>query len=594
MRWLAQRFVDPAGLGLARDILESHRTVFLDARPGSGRIAAAMMLLRRLRSDSGAIHQLLIQEKEAGSPLDLGHIGDGDRAWLDLSDASGWSWKEIQGELSGLRHAVHERSAYLVVVLPDDYGDLQSFGQYRVTIEGPTVHDVLRQYLRMEGISVPDRLPDIQFFHDDRPLRDIPAFVQLIAEARKRAAGRGDFADWCGIAYQALSGREREVADAVAGLTLGPQRALLLATALLHGAHADCVHNASALLLETMEHPPDQSPVLEQAALDLRLSEIGAERDDLGNVRFRELGYDSAVRSYFWTHMPELRDPMRRWVGSIVGTAGLTEADRENLVVRFAEQCLPLRYQSAWASFVVQCTGPPTNVHRVRAAALVLQRGLRNEQSSRTFRRQIYEWSRNRQLSIQFAEVIIAACRDEMVVSHPDEALVRLHHVARRERGTRAFETIVALAASDRPFQRQMLSRLVARGPEASQWPADIGLFLELADPAALTEPGGLTELGAHSHPLIAEGAVRRQLADGWKLAFTNCSHQDWNPAAEKWLRWAAGDARNRDPLLDVLVEGSELRVGVVARLYGITRRQELPDDITELLLLKTSAGEMP
>lgn len=589
LQWLAQRFVHPAGLGRARDILESHRTVFLEARPGSGRIAAAKMLLWELRAGSGTIHELLIQEKkeEHRSALDTGHIGDGDRAWLDLSETSGWSWNEIQSEFSGLRYVVHERSAHLMVVLPDDHGDLPpEFGQYRVRIDRPPLHDVLRHYLRMEDISAPSPLPDIEFLREDRPLRDIPAFVRLVVEARKKAAGHGDFTRWCGIAYQAWSGREKEAASAVARLTEGPQRALLLAAAMLHGAHADCVNSASVALLSTIGHPSDEVPMLEHAALDHRLTEIGAELDHLGNVRFRELGYDPAVRAYFWTHMPELRDPIRRWVVSTVDAADLTEADRENLVVRFAEQCLPVRYQSVWASFVKQCADEPTN-RRMRAAALVLQRGLRDERSSRTFRRQIYDWSCSN-LRSQLAEVIIAACRDEMFVSHPDEALVRLHHMARREKGTRAaFETVVALAGSDRRFLRQMLGRLVDRGPDARQWPTDIGLFLELASPAALTEPG------LRNYPLIGESTVRRQLTDGWKLVFADCSHQDWSAAAWKWLRWAADDARNRHPLLDVLIEGSEQRIDVVARLYVMARRQEFPGDIGELVLLKTSPAEM-
>jgi hypothetical protein len=587
LRWLAQRFVHPTGLGLARDILQSHRTVFLEARPGSGRIAAAQMLLWELRPGSSTIHQLWIQEKEEhGSPLDPGHIGDGDLAWLDLSATSGWSWNEIQSELSGLRHAVHERSAHLVVVLPDDHGDLQpEFGQYRARIDRPPVHDVLRHYLRMEGIPAPDRLPDIPFLHDDQPLREVPAFVQLIMEAREKVADSGDLADWCGIAYQAWSGREREVASDVARLTSGPQRALLLATAMLHGAHADCVYSASSALLSTMEHPSAQVPMLEQTALDHRFKEIGAETDDRGNVQFREIGYDPAVRAYFWTHMPELRDPIRRWVGSTVDAADLTEADRENLVVRFAEQCMPFRYQSMWVSFVEQCTERPTS-RRMWAAALVLQRGLRDERSSHTFRRQIYGWSRSN-LRSHLAEVIIAACRDEMFISHPDEALVRLHHVARREQGSLAFETVVALAGSDRRFLRQMLGRLVDRGPDAKRWPADIALFLELADPAALTDPG------VRACPLIAESTVRRQLADGWKLVFTSCPHQGWSPMAEKWLRSAAEAMRDRRPLLDVLIEGSEQRTDVVARLYVMTRRREFPDDLSELVLLKTSPVEM-
>ncbi len=55
--------------------------------------------------------------------------------------------------------------------------------------------------------------------------------------------------------------------------------------------------------------------MLERATLGERLSEIKAELDVSGNVRFTTLGYPSAVRAYFWTDLPELHDHIQDWVG---------------------------------------------------------------------------------------------------------------------------------------------------------------------------------------------------------------------------------------------------------------------------------------
>lgn len=586
LRWLAQRFVHPAGFGRARDVLESRRTVFLDAPQGSGRITTAKMLLWELRPDAENLQELLPQERESGFWLDLTHIGNGDRTWLDLSEADGPLWTDVHAELSSLRAAVHERAAHLVVVLPNEPRDpLPESDQYRVRIERPPAQEVLRRHLRLAGIPQPGQLPAGQFTGDNQPLREIARYVQLITDARERASGQGDLATWYADAYQAWRGQETEVAALMARLSHGPQRALLLATAMLHGGHADSVHNAAASFLRTVEHPRDESPVLERATLGHRLDEINAELDASGNVRFTTLGYDSAVRTYFWTHLPELHEHIRDWVGRTAGSANLTDAERQALVRRFTEQCLTDRYQATWVSLVKQCTAMRT-LGGMKAAALVLQCGLQDDAHGRIFRRQIYQWSRLDDLPDRLAEVITAACRDEMVVSHPDEALVRLHHVARRERGTLAREALVGLASGDRRLLRQMLSRLTDTSPERTKPPVDADLFLELADPAALTKAD------PRNHALMDDTDVLRQLTEGWNLAFANPSHEAWQPFATRWLIHAAKDGLHRHALLDVLVGGGGPHTSVLARLYAMTRGPELRQAVSDLLLEKINVAQ--
>lgn len=581
LRWLARRFVAPAGLGRARDVLEASRTVFLDGRPGSGRIAAAKMLLWELGNGADQPHELVLQEGDnAPGSIDRSHVGDGDLMWLDLSHVAGARWDEVHAELSSLRATVHDRDAHLVVVMPDKAGQFDSaLSRYRTEIQRPAVDEVLYRYLLVEEIPRPIRLPPLQFLDADRRMGDIPKYVDLIRRARDEHRD-GSFTTWCRDAYRALSGQTQDVAAQMAELAGGPQRALLLAVAMLHGAHADVVHHAGAELLRTVNQPED-GPLLERAPLDQRLRKIGAELDPSGGVRFEKLDYDAAVRSYFWTHMPELHDALRDWVRQTADSPDLSPPERADMVERFAEQCLNERYRSALVSLVEQWTAYPTTARKMEAAALVLELGLRDEKQGQSFRRQIYEWSRTNNLPDRLAEVIIVACRDEMMAKHPGEALVRLHHVARRERGTRARETLVGLVSGTLRLRRQMLARLTDPKFGAGRWHRDIDLFLELADPEAFTD------LGRRDHALIADDAIRLQLAAGWSLVFTRRPYEEWAPSVRRWLHVAAADERHRHALLDVLVRGAKSDISPLAWLYATTREQRSWVTLSSLVLQK-------
>ncbi|MEU9870127.1 hypothetical protein AB0C87_20005 [Actinomadura sp. NPDC048021] len=565
--WLRRRFVEPAGLGEAREILEVSHTVFIDGAPGSGRVAAAQILLQGLQSDAGQLHQLVPQDEENAPRIDHTHVGDGELIWLDLSALTGPRWEEVHAELSSLRAIVQERDAYLAVILPDETAALEpTLAPYRARIDRPAVAEVLVRYLQTEKIDRPIPLPPLRFLDAARRMSDIPAYVDLICRARDEHR-EGDFTMWSEAAFTAWSGQAQDVADQMATLVTGQERALLISVAMLHGAHADVVHRAGAALLDRAEHPPEDIPLLEHAFLDKRLHEIDARIDDSGAVRFTKLDYDAAVRSYFWTHMPGLHDTLRDWVVSTVDSPDLSPSERRDLVERFTDQCLlHERYRQIMVSLLNQLTALPTTGRKMEAAAQVLQRGLREEKQGRFFRRQIYDWSRISNLSIRMAELIIAACRDEMMTTHPAEALVRLHHLARRETGTRARDTLVALVEDAPRLRRQMLARLTEATFEPGKFPSDVTLFLEIAAP----EP--LTALGKRDHPLVAEKTIRRQLTHGWSLVFARLPYETWAPFVRRWLTVAVEEARHRDTLLDILVHGTGGDAILLSRFYEMTR----------------------
>ncbi|MDW6064390.1 hypothetical protein SAZ11_48665 [Streptomyces sp. FXJ1.4098] len=597
--WLWQRFVHPPGFGQARQILTDTSTVLLDGTPGSGRTSAALVLLHELRRDVGAFHELLPGE-EAESLLDPDLVGDEDRLLLDLSAADEPRWTGVLEELPSFRKTVLDHRAHLVVVLPAHRADrlAAELDRHRVEILRPRGLEVLLRHLRKDGLPQADRarsVPAVSGFLDTpRPMREIAEFAGFIVRAKAAARAGASFTDWCESARAALADRGPRVAKHVAALAGGPQRALLLTTAMLHGAHADAVHSATTLLMRTVDHPKDDRPLLEHADLAARLGEVSAGLTQRGAVHFKELEYDNPVRTHFWDHMPDLREHMCTWVGQTVELSDrvLSPDDRHLMVQRLADQYLRTGRCEELASLAEQWSAVPTTARRLRATAQALERGLLEERHSGFFRARIYNWSRNDRLGEPLAQVLVEVCAEVIAVQHPDEALVRLHHLARRERRTtRARDALCRLMQEDHRLRRRMLHRLVSR---PTSWPADIDLFLQTSDPTALTH------LGGRARSLLDETVVRDELIVGWGMLFGRLPVAAWEKHVRHWLHTACSDEHHRGPLLDVLVSGAAGRGEVFGALYASARRAELAapggrkhgSALTVLLLQKISTAQ--
>jgi hypothetical protein len=607
MRWHAQRFVHPRGFKEARDCLAAEgRTVLLEGPPGSGRPTAAKVLLWELRSELGEFHELTPQETaENGSSrhrLDLSELADGDGVWLDLSRVSDQLWNDVYDKLPQLRAAVLDHSARLVVVLPAPPEPLDlSLAQFRRRIEHPSPHDVLRRWLHMEGLPQPAdfaAIPGLATFSSPTATPgQIARYVSEVAQERDKHSGAGDLAAWCAAVDHASLARA-ELAKNIGGKITGfsaSQRALLLTTAALEGTHANGVNEAAATLLATIGHARGEASDLELEPLEHRINDIGATRDALALVTFNDPGYADAVWAYFWTELPELREKVRDWIGLAADSEYLTSLGRDALIRRFMGQCLVDSGPSMalWPTLVELWTRRNAPKHLVESAALIVQLGLHDETSGRAFRRQIYVWSRDASISGQLAEVIIAACRDEMALSHPGEALVRLHHLARRKPGSRALDTLGVLVGEDRWLLRYLLSRL-SGSSNAEFNRIDAELFIRFAETGALVVPK------AYGHPLLCERALRDQLIGGWRLAFGVLDPERWEPRAADWLRRAASDADYGDILLDILIAAGRPRPGEaagqsrpmeLAHILAMTRAPELPRDLTNRVLRKMNEG---
>jgi hypothetical protein len=173
-----------------------------------------------------------------------------------------------------------------------------------------------------------------------------------------------------------------------------------------------------------------------------------------------------------------------------------------------------------------------------------------------------------------------------MTETHPEEALVRLHHLVRRhpDRGD-IRDALVDIVYGNTRLLHLLLSRLIERHSERTE-EADAHIFLDIAHPAVLA-----------GRPLIAHDDVNRQLTAGWALAFTRLPAEEWISHARDWLGWAAEDNANRHALLNVLINGARRDAAVLPQLYGLAHRAPFRDLVADLVLEKICAaqgGELP
>ncbi|EQD81909.1 hypothetical protein N599_33540 [Saccharopolyspora erythraea D] len=463
LRRLAQRFVPPRDFGAATERLTRPGMVLLTGDPGTGRRAAAKMLLHDLGPDGGRFEELHDDPEISLSA----QIAAGGRYLLDLAATDEARFRSVQPELGSVRAALEQHEARLVAVLPRHHEHLlrDEFGDLVVGIGRPNGSRVLKQHLRADGIDFREgdlgmpELADYLASAAMRELRELSRLTRLASEADRG----GGFSSWLTQAINARKERGAEVAARVRDKRDAWSRALLLSTAMLTGCRSDAVFHAATLLLSVVGHTPDGTPALEQADLAERLTDIGVGVDRDQRVRFDTLAYDEAVLTHFWNNFPDLRLSYRTWIDKLVRLRLLGEADRGALVPRFAAHALRVgrpddlvHLVERWAERTE--SGRPSPHLPLAAEALTL--GLRHEEHGGHFRSQIYSWSRDQSLPQDLALVVVQVCADVLAPDHPDQALVRLHHLARRGRGVvraAARDALLGLVERDRRQLRRLL-----------------------------------------------------------------------------------------------------------------------------------------
>ncbi|WP_256103942.1 hypothetical protein [Streptomyces sp. ODS05-4] len=158
-------------------------------------------------------------------------------------------------------------------------------------------------------------------------------------------------------------------------------------------------------------------------------------------------------------------------------------------------------------------------------------------------------------LSDGLARVLTRACVQSLSVTHPDQALVRLHYLAVRpgEAAPEAREALLHLAGRDRRLYRLLIDRLRIRVHQ--------GLH------------------GSDRHLLLLTALLRSDRAPdpppwpdlflGWEAVFSQAPTDLWNPLVGDWLDAVADDG-TRTLALEVLVGATRGRAAALHRLYTI------------------------
>ncbi|KPI00564.1 hypothetical protein OK074_5811 [Actinobacteria bacterium OK074] len=588
---LAGRFVPPPGLRRARDRLRTSHTVLIDGVPGSGRRTAALMLLHELSAlptARGTLHELPnTSDDTTAAPLDPGDVNEGSLLLLDLSKIDAAQYVAAQGAFSDFRERLLHHGAHFAVVLPHHLGHLlrDELKRFKAEIRQPWAQRLLAAHLRHDGI-MPSATElggtELIAYLTQAPMSEVAGLADRIRCCRDMSPPDRGFPHWLAESLENQHNQSTRVAADIAASRSGRQRALLLSLAMFHGVTPGIVLQARDALLRILSHPPDDTPRLDRADLHAELSAIGAETRGDGRVRFGVPGYERAVRNHFWTYLPDIRTSLRTWFRDCLADPGLGPADRKEAVERFAEQSLRAGRPEDLTWLAEAWTSKKAPAGLLADAAQALALGLDDEQYGRHFRQQIYDWSTSAEPGRGLRQVLIVVCSQTMARSHPDQALVRLHHLARRSPGpvgTDARRALRHLVDGDHRLYRRFLDRL-GTGIGQGSWQVDRALFLELADPTRL----------------IGLRAVRDALRTCW-AGVLRAPAEDWATDLDRWLT-ASEDVRHRDLILRVLAGACSADVLTSGRLYRVALRWQRagrgPEhaDVLALLLRELNANQ--
>ncbi|MFC9329005.1 hypothetical protein [Kitasatospora sp. NPDC057015] len=547
--WLSRRFVPPPGYGDAAERLEDPGTaVLVSGAAGSGRRTACVVLLHHAGGRTDPFREVAADDDRPDEPA---RLAGGERVLIDLSSASDQELVDAQGLIASYWSKVEQIGGRLAVVLPREREHLlqSDLRQLLVRIGRPDGGEVLTRHLGRADVKVsPAELhrSAVGRLLAGSPMGELQRLCDLVVEARSQG---GRFDVWAAKAVAALLQRDDEVAEHIAALTDGRQRALLFTAAMLEEAPADAVFRLSTRLLTTLGHPEDERPRLDRTDLTQRLAELRVKVSQ-GRIHFDALAYGQAVRSHFWLYYPDLRAAFGAWVAeSVKGPPWLDQAERRNLVGRFTEQALRAGDVHVLTALVESWA---KEARLLPEAMAVLDQGLRDERWGAAFRMRIYDWSMETRLQPNLVRGLARICADVMAPHHPDQALVRLHQLARRESAGApryALEALLELAGGEGPLFEKLLGRVCEGMERRDPWRRDAGIFLRLVAP-------------------LPSEARREELVRGWRGVFAVAPVEVWSSGIGAWLSAARHRRDGGAWLMGILIDAADGGIELLSRCY--------------------------
>ncbi|GLU46529.1 hypothetical protein [Nocardiopsis ansamitocini] len=571
-------FVAPAGYLTARSILLKNRLVVLSGTPGSGRRTAAVVLLESV-GDSDAGFRELPEDSAAGFAepervLDTETLRQGDRLLLDLSGDQQGAFSGIQPRLETYRDALRVNDAYLVVVIPhdQDYEVADEFRHLVARLGRPDGVRVLERHLRSHGTDFDSgqlRSHPVAKWAVEARLGEVAHLARLVHDACLAAPNAGT-KGWLTDALDALSERRGEAARAIAGLASSWERAVLLSAALLNGGNIETVFAAAHELMGFLRTPVPDTPPLERRLFPDQLVALDVRIRSDRTVEFTRLGYAEAVLECFWDGHPDLTPVFQRWVDRCIRVARLTPTDRDAVAERFAGQCLRLGFLDDLFGQVRRwAVGQGRGQSLAPQAAHVLARLLTDSEAGWAARRRVYAWATEKALAPELAQVLIGVSADAIASRWPDEALVRLHHLARnKDPKVRESAVSALLELTEKPGLYRLLLNRIAAAIDGAHRQADLELLVPLTRPDRMLARG-------RGGPFATEQRVRADAVRGIAAALGD--DEALRHYTERFLEACAADGA-AGLLLDVLVEAGQ-EAERVNRLYAVARRWALASE---------------
>jgi hypothetical protein len=571
--WLSVRFVRPLGFDRARRTLEAKRMVMISGPVGSGRRSTSQMLARTI--GAGLFHDLPALYGDTREELDSSSFRPGDWLFCALADSTA-DPSTAELTINTYRAISQTHDCALLITVPEQWSELvpDDLRPLVASIDRPDAHAVLVQHLQADSVAAErgelSGVVGLPEFLGHASMSQIGHLAHRTVEAARLQPTAG-CVGWISQALTSATESAIQVAETARTLE-GRARALLLAAGLLEGARADAIHEAAEALLKRLDYPAADTHRLDQPGIGDLLHGVGAELDGRGAVRFRrQLAYDGAVRAHFWRNYPDLRDAFRDWVQGFVPSPSLGRGERDRAVDRAVEQCLDVGRYSDIADWALEWTrgaAAAATASTAPLAATALGRALGDDRAGWWFRRRIYDWACDHNLPVGLAQVLVAVCADQLAITHPERAVVRLHHLA-RHRMTAVQEAaghrLCQLTERDDRNFRQLLERLdnnLADPPCGQQRQSDVRLFLRLA---------GARQLTGTTSWLTAGSSGRASFVRCWSAALRFASDDQLAETVECWLD-AAVERREPGVLLSVLVDAGDGQPKLIGRVYRTAR----------------------
>ncbi|GAA2672271.1 hypothetical protein [Actinoplanes palleronii] len=585
-----RRYVAPPGLGDHVSQLATGRSLVLlcpAAVPRSGQRAAAAFLIHRVDESRAAATRLNFQEplldkddeatgtlrdaKNVGLFFDFVERGDGPEAVDSLR------------QFGLLEQGLAEAGAFAVLAVSDALTEEaeKSFPGRVHHLRRPAGEAVFRS----RAAEIPTSLLDALTVHEvfRQRLREAwPPEATRLAKLANRAYQAG-ITDLDGIARQvvgALSNWQDQARKDMRQFGSAPQRALLLAAAMLEGSGPAAIVHGRDLLLRAGDFPAEPTNPLERTDVVTELEALHDIELNVTDTRFARFEYGIAVLHLAWQGFPGLHLVLLRWLErlpSVITPDGIDEfiARIIALSVRDGSGQIAVAVARRWANgrrpAPTQGTARRLDKAQRVAAVILLRDACLHPQIGGDVRRRVYEYAYYLKSPAAF-RVVLAEAVGAFDVHHQTAAMTRLKHLAR---GPEEEVMTAVVRAGARLASEMELGRLLEY----------LGGWLSAANPrrtevAVQVAMQVMTELDDTELRLGSTAAV----TSFWRTALATLPSATATALIRCWIRLAATSEQNRSAAIHVLLGAAGTDLRRVGQLFYATRPTSEPGTEEEIL----------